>query len=254
MATGQNAEQFAGEIAEVSGDTEKPIVVSWSANESLLGKALDLLDQANIPHFQTPVQAAKAIKKLIAYAGSRKSWLAQEESSLHPPVDPDGGRRRRVAQWIQENQGLMTQRESNQLLSWYGISVIDEGMAQPPPEGYEFALKGENDPQFGSVVMLGMGGELGEIYQDACYRVAPLWPQQAWEMIAAVKGSVLLKGSIRRKKGDASALADTIVKLSQMMAELQGLLQGIDLSLMVLPEGQGVRVIDASIRWSKPRH
>ncbi|MBI5968239.1 MAG: acetate--CoA ligase family protein [Deltaproteobacteria bacterium] len=224
MATGPNAEQFAAEIAEVSAATEKLIVVSWSANESLLGKALELLDQANIPHLQTPVQAAKAIRKLMAYAGSRKSWLAQEKNSLHPPVDPHGGRRRRVAQWIQENQDLITQKEGKQLLSWYGISVIDEGMAQRPPESYEFVLKGENDPQFGPVVMLGMGGELGEIYQDACYRIAPLWPQQAWEMIAAVRGSVLLKGGIRRQKGDAPVLADTIVKFSQMMTELQGLL------------------------------
>jgi hypothetical protein len=73
-------------------------------------------------------------------------------------------------------------------------------------------------------------------------------------MIGAVKGSVLLEGGIRRKKGDASALADTIVKFSQMMAELQGLLQGVDLSLMVLPEGQGVKVTGASIRWSQRRH
>lgn len=55
-------------------------------------------------------------------------------------------------------------------------------------------------------------------------------------------------------KGDAPVLADTIVKFSQMMAELQGLLQGVNLSLMVLPEGQGVKVIDASIRLSRPRH
>jgi len=96
--------------------------------------------------------------------------------------------------------------------------------------------------------MFGLGGIYVEIYNDVSYRAAPISRQDALEMIGEVKGSAILRGARGKKKADIAALADTIAAFSEMIVELQDVFKEIDINpLLVLPEGEGVKVVDALV-------
>ena len=65
-------------------------------------------------------------------------------------------------------------------------------------------------------------------------------------MIKEVRGYRLLTGARGNKEADIDALANTLVKISQMAIALEGRLQELDLNpVIVLPKGQGAKVADA---------
>ncbi len=72
------------------------------------------------------------------------------------------------------------------------------------------------DSQFGPVVVLGMGGIYTELLHDIALRVAPVDHAEAEAMIREIKGAKLLQGTRGRKPCDLNALADVLVKFSQL--------------------------------------
>jgi acetyltransferase len=121
------------------------------------------------------------------------------------------------------------------------------------PAGVEVIVGINRDPQFGPVLMFGLGGIFVEILKDVSMRVAPVSTEEAAEMIREVRGYPLLAGARGRAKADVAALADTLVKVSQMALALGPRLDQLDINpLIVLPEGQGVKVADALLILAKP--
>jgi len=82
--------------------------------------------------------------------------------------------------------------------------------------GREVILGMKKDPQFGNVIMFGLGGIYVEVFKDVAFRVAPLNIEDAHEMIKSVKSYALLKGVRGEKMLDISSLAETIVRFSQL--------------------------------------
>ncbi len=111
------------------------------------------------------------------------------------------------------------------------------------------------DPQLGPILLYGMGGELVEIMDDAALRVCPITELDAMEMIDQVRGSALLNGFRGRPRADVGALAETLVSVSHMAAQLEGTLSELEINpLAVLPEGKGVYALDAlATLWGKSR-
>ena len=102
------------------------------------------------------------------------------------------------------------------------------------------------DSQLGATILFGSGGVMVEVYNDVSLRLCPIDESDALEMIAEVKGARLLEGFRGQPAADISALADTLVRVSQLGAQLEGSLAELDINpLMVLPTGQGVRAADA---------
>jgi acetyltransferase len=102
------------------------------------------------------------------------------------------------------------------------------------------------DPQLGPVLLFGTGGVMVEVYNDVALRLCPVSLREAHEMIAQVKGSVLLRGFRGQPPADIDALAETLVHVSHMGMHLEGRLSELDINpLMVLPQGQGVKAADA---------
>lgn len=108
----------------------------------------------------------------------------------------------------------------------------------------EAILGYRRDPQVGPVVMLGQGGVLAEVFADAVLRLAPVDEAEAMEMIGAVKGLAGVRGYRGLPRGDLAALARAIVAFSHL-AHLPGIVQAEINPLAILPEGQGVAVLDA---------
>ncbi len=102
------------------------------------------------------------------------------------------------------------------------------------------------DAQLGPALLFGIGGVMVEVYNDVALRLCPITRDDALDLIGEVKGARLLQGFRGAPSGDADALADVLVRVSQMAAQLEGSLAELDINpLIVLPAGQGVKAADA---------
>ena len=117
-----------------------------------------------------------------------------------------------------------------------------------PGDAVEVILGVLRDPGFGPVVVFGSGGILVELLRDSSLRVPPLSHEGALEMIHETRGARLLQGFRGRPPADIDALADALVRISQLAVDLSDLVSALDINpLMVLPKGQGVRAVDALV-------
>jgi acyl-CoA synthetase (NDP forming) len=106
-----------------------------------------------------------------------------------------------------------------------------------------------NDALFGPAVMFGLGGIFAEVLKDVAFRLAPVTPAIAREMVEEIKGYPVLAGARGKPPADVDALVDALVKLSALAADLQGDIAELDINpLIVMPKGQGVKAADALIR------
>lgn len=75
------------------------------------------------------------------------------------------------------------------------------------------------DPQYGPMIMFGLGGVFVEVLKDVAFRLAPLTDEDAKDLVAGVKASALLKGA----RGTAPAIEgkteETLLRISQLVAD-----------------------------------
>jgi acetyltransferase len=117
-----------------------------------------------------------------------------------------------------------------------------------PADAVEVIVGSSLDPEFGPVVVFGMGGILVELLKDSALRLAPVHRTEAREMIAATKGAALLAGFRGRPPADVDALADAIVRISHLAYDFRHEVAAVDVNpLMVLPAGRGVVAADALV-------
>ena len=93
-----------------------------------------------------------------------------------------------------------------------GVSV--QPMASP---GVEVIVGMSKDPQFGPVIMFGLGGILVEVLKDVSFRIVPLTERDAREMIKEIKGYPILEGYRGQKPASIPKLEKLIVKVSQFV-------------------------------------
>jgi len=87
-------------------------------------------------------------------------------------------------------------------------------MASP---GVEVIVGMSKDPQFGPVIMFGLGGILVEVLKDVSFRIVPLTERDAREMIKEIKGYPILEGYRGQKPASIPKLEKLIVKVSQFV-------------------------------------
>ncbi len=112
-------------------------------------------------------------------------------------------------------------------------------------DGIEMVLGSIEDPNFGTMVMLGMGGVLVETFNDVAFRRPPITPGDADAMINAVRGSRLL-GAVRgRPAVDRAALVLAIVEFSELVTAYGGKASLEINPLLVRYGDKGVVALDA---------
>ncbi|MEM2901779.1 MAG: acetate--CoA ligase family protein [Candidatus Bathyarchaeia archaeon] len=121
--------------------------------------------------------------------------------------------------------------------------VLVQKMAPP---GLELIIGSLADPQFGPTVMLGMGGLYVELYRDVSFRIAPINKEDAEEMIEELKASKILKGYRRQPRLDIGAIVDALVKVSNLTARYEGVIEQLDLNPVLVYE-KGLQAVDARI-------
>ena len=94
-----------------------------------------------------------------------------------------------------------------------------EGITVQPMErrGLEVIVGGVRDPIFGNIVMFGLGGILTEVLKDVTFGLAPIIREEAREMIEGIRAKQLLHGYRGGKGVDTEAIADIMVKISELM-------------------------------------
>jgi acetate---CoA ligase (ADP-forming) subunit beta len=113
-----------------------------------------------------------------------------------------------------------------------GVAV--QGMAD---EGVEVIIGMTTDPQFGPVIMFGLGGILVEVLKDVSFRVVPLTQRDADQMIDEIKGRAILDGVRGLPPVDKSALSRALLNIAEFV-QLHPEVQELDLNPMfVYPKG-----------------
>jgi acyl-CoA synthetase (NDP forming) len=134
-------------------------------------------------------------------------------------------------------------RQYNAQAELQGVSVQE--MVQG---GRETIVGMTSDPQFGPGIVFGLGGIFVEVLHDTVLRVPPLTADEAREMIDALKGAAILKGTRGQKPADLNTVVDVLCKFSRLCLDLRGVVQEIDINpLLVLEAGQGARAVDCLV-------
>jgi acyl-CoA synthetase (NDP forming) len=121
-----------------------------------------------------------------------------------------------------------------------GVAV--QKMARP---GIEVIIGMSKDPQFGPVLMFGLGGVLVEVLKDVAFRIVPLEPRDARQMIHEIKGFPVLQGFRGQEPADLEALEKLILKVSAFV-EAHPEIEELDLN-PVFAYKDGAIAVDARI-------
>ena len=129
-----------------------------------------------------------------------------------------------------------------------GVSV-----QQMAPAGREIILGTTKDPQFGHLMMFGLGGIYVEVLKDVSFRVAPLTQSQAREMIGEIRAAKLLAGVRGEPPADVEAIVESLTRLSQLVTDFPEITE-LDINpLMVYAEGKGGIAVDGRIALEAPK-
>jgi len=269
----------------------KPVIATWmGGNEVAPGEAV--LNKANIPTFPYPDTAARVFDYMAHYSNNLRSLyetpIAVGEGDQS--VDREG-----AAQIINtvraSGRTILTEYESKQLLSCYGIPTVETRIAKSKEDavkaadaigypvvlkihsetithktdvggvqlnlkdaeavlnaytsiqtsvtekvgaehflgvtvqpmskvdGYELILGSSIDPQFGPVLLFGLGGQLVEVFKDRALGLPPLTTTLARHMMERTKIFTALKGVRGRNPVDLVALECLLVRFSQLVTE-----------------------------------
>lgn len=117
--------------------------------------------------------------------------------------------------------------------------VLVQKMAR---KGVELIIGGKKDPQFGHMIVLGLGGIYVEIFRDISARICPLVPGDVDEMVAELKVHPLLEGARGKKPINKKALGALVLRACAFMQKED--IKEMDLNPVVFDE-KGCDIVDA---------
>ncbi len=126
-----------------------------------------------------------------------------------------------------------------------GVSV--QQMARP---GVEVIVGMFKDPQFGPVIMFGLGGIFVEVLNDVAFRLIPIEKRDAEEMLEEIKGKALLNGYRGQEPANKDALMDVLLKVSALVEKMPEIKE-LDLNPVFAYKDSAVAV-DARIVLEQP--
>lgn len=116
------------------------------------------------------------------------------------------------------------------------------------PGGHEVLIGMAHDPNFGPLVVFGLGGVYVELLKDVAFRIHPLTDVDVSEMIRETKGYKLLEGYRNQPEGDMAGLESALLRVSGLISAIPELVE-MDLNpVKVLAPGDGVCVVDGRMR------
>jgi acyl-CoA synthetase (NDP forming) len=202
-----------------------------------------LLKQAGIPVVETKL--AKTPKEAVSF--SQKMGFPVALKIASPDVihkSDSGGVKLSLSNAAEVKKAydeiLKKVRKRYPKAAVHGVSV--QKMVRP---GTEVIVGTTKDPQFGPVIMFGLGGVFVELLKDVSFRIVPLKRKDAQEMIQEIKGYPLLRGYRGKEPASLPALIGVILKISKFI-EKNPQIKELDLNPIVAYRAKAVAV-DARI-------
>lgn len=115
------------------------------------------------------------------------------------------------------------------------------------PPGREMVIGGLDDPEFGPMLMVGLGGIFVELLQDVSFRICPISRNDACAMLDELKGVALLRGARGEASVDEDALVDAMLALGGedgILMRFAGQIAEADLNPIIV-SAQGAVAVDA---------
>lgn len=113
------------------------------------------------------------------------------------------------------------------------------------PPGHELVVGAVRDPNFGPLVMVGLGGIFVEVLADVAFRICPITRIDANEMLTELKGAAILNGARGRKPASRDAIIDVLLKLggdNGLLMQHAGDLKEADINPLIVSESGAVAV------------
>ena len=180
---------------------------------------------------------AKQILRLYGLATTRFHWVKRSGDLLEKARDigyplvmkvvskqiihktESGG----VSIGIRDDERLADDFDKMALLSGFDGVIIEE-----LAEGVELIIGSKYDNQFGTVIMVGLGGTAVEVYKDVAIRLAPTGKQEALDAVLSLKAAPLLQGYRGADQVHLGMLSTLIVAFSKLAHELSETIASID--------------------------
>lgn len=285
----------------------KPVIASWMGGTEVAAGE-EILNRAGIPTFPYPDTAARAFNYMWRYSYNLRGLYETPIAQTSEEAEADRARADSIIQAARKSgRTILTEFESKQLLSTYGIPTVETRIAATEEDavaaaaeigypivlklysetithktdvggvqlnlrdeaavrkaykaiessvsekvgrqhfqgvtvqpmiklsGYEVIIGSSVDPQFGPVLLFGMGGQLVEVFKDRALALPPLTTTLARRMMEQTKIYTALKGVRGRKPVDMAALEQLMVRFSQLVVE-QPWVKEIDINPLLASE------------------
>lgn len=124
-------------------------------------------------------------------------------------------------------------------------AVIDGILMEEMANGTELIIGTTTDSQFGPMIMFGIGGIFVEVYKDVSFRLIPITPNDAREMMDEIKGKALLEGIRGLPRADPEQVVDILLAVSRLVEDNPDIYE-MDINPLLLTE-RGIIAVDARI-------
>jgi acetyltransferase len=122
---------------------------------------------------------------------------------------------------------------------------VDGFTVEQQVSGTEIIVGVSRDPDFGPLLMVGMGGVFVEVYKDVAFRLVPLTRGDALAAIGEIEAQALLDGARGRPVLDRGELAELLLRVSALVEAVPGIAE-LDVNPLVVTE-RGLVAIDARV-------
>lgn len=230
---GEEVDRVVEDIGSVVAETDKPIFFSRTGAEELAPTATRRLNSIGVPVFRTPARAARAIAAMVGFAARHRQPPPPAARAL-----PQG---RAPAGWPAPGQGL-SGADTRALLASVGLPVAGERRE----DGVQMVVRMGSTP-LGPMMTVRLGGVLGQVLPEAAMRLAPIGPSEAEGMLRQLRGYPALQGAGGRPAADVGALADLLVRVSELAVGWPG---QWELEMEPVVYSKGVQIAEARL-WAR---
>ncbi len=124
----------------------------------------------------------------------------------------------------------------------YGITV-----QKMVPKGREVIVGITKDPTFGHLIMFGSGGIYANILKDVSFRLTPITPDEAKDMVRETKAYAMLKGVRGEPPADVASVINVLLRLNQLVQDIPEIVEMDINPLFVYEEGEGCIALDVKV-------
>jgi acyl-CoA synthetase (NDP forming) len=212
----------------------RDILMGVDALEFLRERGLPVLRSTAVRHAQEAIDAAKEIGFPVAMKISSPDILHKTEVK---GVLLDLRDESEVGEGFERLLTEVTSRQPGTQIEGFVVQEMNKGA--------EVIIGAIHDPQFGPVMMFGLGGIFVEVFKDISFRVIPIEKKDAQEMISELRSSSILSGA-RGGEFNVQAIETLLLQVSSLV-DASSEIREMDLN-PVFVNAKGCTICDARIK------